>query len=387
MKGEVGMQPKITPLYLAATFRILANVEAINAIEPLGNVIRHRKASIAVPRMGSISIVTVPTVSGEAIRHAYQYALAQLAALQGIPVCSWCKRGEFIKHGVLAPDLYPDEEKKLINVLSSDMPPEDKEFEIVKKCVVEDIAGFLVPAATKPAKRTSRIQVSYLVPSMIEVARGAFAVDTQFHVRHAPQAEAKAPREVQPRPQSIYYVESASAVYAFSAVIDLGGIGIVVKSDGSVGSLDPKERLARSLLAVQALAEIVKSGGIGGKQSSYMPHWMPLSGVVVVSKPVKLVPVPPHVESYVSNTLNNVKSQIDTLESIGLKDVKANIAVFKSQIEIDAVKKDIESADVEDKYKQVIALQKFTNVAEAFKWVLEVVKKELSKELEAGQGS
>jgi CRISPR-associated protein Csa2 len=384
----VRVQPKITPLYLAATFRILANVEAINAIEPLGNVIRHRKASIAVPRTDSISIIAVPTVSGEAIRHAYQYALAQLAALRGIAVCSWCKRGEFIKHGVLAPDLYPDkEEKELISTLSSDKPPEDKEFEIVKKCIVEDIAGFLVPATTKPAKRTSRIQVSYLVPSMIEVARGAFAVDTQFHVRHAPQAEAKAPKEVQPRPQSIYYVESASAVYTFSAVIDLGGIGIVVKSDGSVESLDPQERLTRSLLAVQTLAEIVKSGGIGGKQSSYMPHWMPLSGVIVVSKPVKFVPVPPHVESYVSDTLNNVKSQIDTLKSIGLEDVKVSIAVFKSQIEVDVVKKDIESADVEDKYKQVIALQKFTNVTEAFKWVLGVVKEELSKGLGISQGS
>jgi CRISPR-associated protein Csa2 len=380
------VQPKVTPLYLAATFRILANVEAVNAIEPLGNVIRHRKASIAVPRTGSISIITVPTASGEAIRHTYQYTLAQLAALQGIAMCSWCRRGEFVKHGVLVHDLYPAEEKELIDTLTSDRPPEDKEFEVVKRCVVEDIAGFLTPAARKPAKRTSRIQVSYLVPSMIEVARGAFAVDTQFHVRHAPQAEAKAPEGVQPRPQSIYYVESASAVYTFSAVIDLGGIGIVVKSDGSVESLDPKERLTRSLLAVQALAEIVKSGGIGGKQSSYMPHWMPLSGVVIVSKPVKFVPVPPHVESYVSDTLNNVKSQISALESIGLKGVKVNIAVFKSQIEVDAVKNDIESAGVEDKYKQVIALQKFTSVAEAFKWVLEVVKEELSKGLGASQG-
>ncbi|MCC6056757.1 MAG: hypothetical protein LM583_08785, partial [Desulfurococcaceae archaeon] len=97
-------------------------------------------------------------------------------------------------------------------------------------------------------------------------------------------------------------------------------------------------------------------------------------------------PVPPHVESYVSDTLNNVKSQISALESIGLKGVKVNIAVFKSQVEVDAVKNDIESAGVEDKYKQVIALQKFTSVAEVFKWVLEVVKEELSKGLGASQG-
>jgi len=377
------MSAKVVPLYLAATFRVLVNVEAFNAIEPLGNVIRHRKASVAVSRGGSIEIVTVPTASGEALRHAYQYALAQLAALRGVPVCSWCRRGEFIKHGVLVPELYQDE-KDLYSILTDNSRPiDEKEFEVVKRCVVEDVAGFLAPART-PVKRTSRIQVSYLVPSMVEVKRGAFAVDIQFHVRHAPQAQAKAPQNVQPSPQSIYYVESASAVYTFSTVLDIGGIGIVVKSDGSIESLDSKERLARALLAVEALAEVVKSGGIGGKQSNYMPHWVPLSGVIVVSRPVKFVPTPPHVENYVSDTIINVKSQIDTLKSIDIKDqdIKIYIAVFRSELEVDSIRKDIDGVKEE---KNTIVVQKFDRVAEAFKWIIDVVKNEMSTALALGK--
>jgi CRISPR-associated protein Csa2 len=387
------MSAKVAPLYLAATFRVLVNVEAFNAIEPLGNVIRHRKASIAVSRGGSIEIVTVPTASGEALRHAYQYTLAQLASLRGVPVCRWCRLGEFIKHGVLTPELYQDE-KELYDVLSGNRPVDEKELEIVKRCVVEDVAGFLVPART-PVKRTSRIQVSYLVPSMVEVRRGAFAVDIQFHVRHAPQAEAKAPQGAQPRPQSIYYVESAGAVYTFSAVLDIGGIGIVVRSDGSVQGVEPQEGLARALLAVEALAEVVKSGGIGGKQSSYMPHWMPLSGVVVVSRPVKFVPTPPHVENYVSDTISNVKSQVDMLRSIGIgdRDIRVSIAVFGSELEIEGVNNDIgkiikknsNEIDVEDKYKNVIVGYKFDKIAEAFKWIMDVVKSEMSAILGLGK--
>lgn len=373
------MSAKVVPLYLAATFRILTNVEALNAIEPLGNVIRHRKASIAVSRAGSIEIITVPTASGEALRHTYQYILAQLAALKGIALCRWCKLGEFIKHGVLTPELYQDE-KDLYSVLESDKAPEEKELEIVKRCVVEDVAGFLVPARV-PVKRTSRIQVSYLIPSMVEVSRGVFAVDIQFHVRHAPQAEAKAPQKVQPRPQSIYYIESASAVYTFSTVLDLGGVGVVVKGDGSLQDVGAEERLTRALLAIEALAEVVKSGGIGGKQSSYTPHWLPLSGVIIVSKPLKSVPTPPHIENYVSDTVNNIKNQIDTLRSVDIQKVKTCIAVFKSQLEVEAIKNDIDRIVVEEKYKDVITIQKFGSAAEAFRWVVDIVKEEFSKAL------
>jgi CRISPR-associated protein Csa2 len=387
------MSAKVAPLYLAATFRVLVNVEAFNAIEPLGNVIRHRKASVAVSRDRSIEIVTVPTASGEALRHAYQYALAQLATLRGLPVCSWCRLGEFIKHGVPHDNViarYSEEERKILNELKAEKSkseskilPEDAEYTIIKNCVVEDVGGFLVPAGT-PVKRTSRIQVSYLVPSMVEVKRGVFAVDIQFHVRHAPQAQAKVPQNYQPSPQSIYYVESASAVYTFSTVLDIGGIGIVVKSDGSVQGVEPSERLVRALLAVEALAEVVKSGSIGGKQSSYMPHWIPLSGVIVVSRPVKFVPTPPHVENYVSDTISNVKSQVDALKSIGIKDqdIKVYIAVFRSELEVESIRKDID--DVKEE-KNTIVVQKFDRVAEAFKWVIDVVKNEMSTALGLGK--
>jgi len=118
----------------------------------------------------------------------------------------------------------------------------------------------------------------------------------------------KARIEERERPQSIYYVESSSAVYTFSATLDLSGIGVTSNCDKSDGSmlvcekLDGGERLERARLAILALAELVKGGVFGGKQSSYRPHWMPLSIVISVSRPLRFMTAPAHKHEYIRET-------------------------------------------------------------------------------------
>jgi CRISPR-associated protein Csa2 len=232
-------------VYLSFSFRILTNAEALNAVESLGNIIRHRRATVVIPKGDKHVLLTVPAVSGEAIRHGYQLMLVKLASARGINVCKLCSIGEFVKHGI--PDLIKELEPDLYNTFKGGKSLPEKELEIIKGCAVEDIAGFLVPMEELQIKRTSRVEVSYMLPALGEDSL-AFSLDTQFHTRSAPQTQQilsqtnkgkktsgeqstsqsqEASSQEQPQAaQSIYYVESASAVYTFSVNIDLSGIGV-----------------------------------------------------------------------------------------------------------------------------------------------------------------
>jgi CRISPR/Cas system-associated protein Cas7 (RAMP superfamily) len=141
----------------------------------------------------------------------------------------------------------------------------------------------------------------------------------------------KARIEERERPQSIYYVESSSAVYTFSATLDLSGISVTSNCDKSDGGklvcekLDSGERLERARLAILALAELVKGGVFGGKQSSYRPHWMPLSVVVSISRPLRFMTAPAHKHEYVRETYELASRNAtllkggEGLKSIGLR--------------------------------------------------------------------
>jgi CRISPR-associated protein Csa2 len=324
-------------VYLSMSVRVLANVEALNAVESLGNIIRHRKATIVIPRSVGTSrrleLVSVPVISGEALRHGYQCTLANLASVSGKPVCTFCSTCEFVKHGVRP--LIERFEPQLYNAISAKSTLAEKERVIMENCVVEDVGGFLIPLEP-PVRRTSRLYISYMIPSLADLK---FSSEVQFHTRGAPQAnnlvdlirkEKERVREEE-RPQSLYYVESSSAVYTFSATLDLSGIGVTSNCDKSDGGklvcekLDSGERLERARLAILALAELVKGGVFGGKQSSYRPHWIPLSVVVSISRPLRFMTAPAHKHEYVRETYELASRNAtllkggEGLKSIGLR--------------------------------------------------------------------
>jgi CRISPR-associated protein Csa2 len=326
-------------VYLSMSVRVLANVEALNAVESLGNIIRHRKATIVIPRSVDTSrrleLVSVPVISGEALRHGYQCTLANLANVSGKPVCTFCSTCEFVKHGVRP--LMERFERQLYDAINAKSTLAEKERVIIENCVVEDVGGFLIPLEP-PVRRTSRLYISYMIPSLADLK---FSSEVQFHTRGAPQAnnlvdlmrkekEKERIREEE-RPQSIYYVESSSAVYTFSATLDLSGIGVTSNCDKNVGDklvcekLDGRERLERARLAILALAELVKGGVFGGKQSSYRPHWIPLSVVISISRPLRFMTTPAHKHEYIRETYELASRNAallkggESLKSIGLR--------------------------------------------------------------------
>jgi CRISPR-associated protein Csa2 len=172
--------------------RVVVNVEAMNMVEAIGNVVRHGKAAhvyrIREGQNERYKIRTVPVVSGEALRHVR--ALAEVAEGVGLPVCSWCRRGEFVKHGVVLDEFFRDV-KGAGGVAGFEKVAEKGVYEaerlILESCVVEDVGGFLIPTRV-PVKRTSVLEVGYMVPA-VEGGRVSYGFDVQFHVRRVPGAQ------------------------------------------------------------------------------------------------------------------------------------------------------------------------------------------------------
>ncbi len=331
-------------VFLSMSFRVKANVEALNAVETLGNIIRHRKATVIVKRSDKFEIMTVPAISGEALRHGYQAWLADLASISGISVCTFCKQHEFIKHGVRSLI-----EREVSECLDKSKDIVEKELCVIKACVVEDVGGFLMPLE-QPVKRTSRIQFSYMLPALEDRAS---VIDLQFHVRNAPLAQALR-KEGREEAQMIYNIESASAVYTFTVNLDVSGIGKTSNClresgkaiDFQCGRLDDNERIKRIEIAIKALAEMVKTGAFGGKRSSYLPDWRVLSCIALISSPIPTTVYPGHLRDYALRTVELAKKNKGLLEGgyTKLKYEYAIIGFVDEKEEIDDVRKSFEKA-------------------------------------------
>ncbi|MCS7114488.1 MAG: DevR family CRISPR-associated autoregulator [Candidatus Bathyarchaeota archaeon] len=264
---------------------MLVNVEALNMVESVGNVVRHRTVPIIVRKnSGQYIMRWVPAISGECLAHAYQSFLADLAQKRGINVCYWCARNEFIKHFDLNfynltknKISYSLEENKFITYLNKENltldDVRDIEELIVKCCAVEDIGGFLTTQG--PTKRTARFYVSYAIPTYDTVKEGIVALDHQFMVRHAPEAELRRGEFKQnkqnqiPAAQAPYYPQVGSALYAWVFNLDLGGIGVSSVAGHEILTAD--EMKCRRELSLDALAEMLDSKLFGAKLTRFMP--------------------------------------------------------------------------------------------------------------------
>lgn len=327
-------------MFISVAARFLANIEALNAVESVGNVTKHRRAPVVVfdEKIGGYTIKYVPAVSGESLGHAYQLNIADFAkSLYGeekVPLCEWCRRGEFLKEmsrGYMIPEakIISEEAKKISSKKEleekkrKELEEKKHEFEkaVIKSCLIEDIGGFL-SAEDFPVKRTSAFQVSYLIPVLD--ALHATVIDTQFHTRHAPviaakletnKSEEKQGKE-EVRAQMIYYVEVASAIYGLYMNIDLEAIGRtrLVRVEDAV---EQEERKKRILAALGGLALTVL-GRFGAKRSRFYPISELKSVLLSISKPQPFSVTPPHTIAYIKSTAERASSFTKLLKKIGV---------------------------------------------------------------------
>jgi len=275
-------------VYASVAARLLANAEALNMVESVGNVARHRRVPIIVPREEGYSLIYAPSVSGECLANAYQRHIVELAGIEKLPVCESCKKGFFIKHGVLEAirDVAQDWEKPLVEKKIKN--PEEVEKLILENCIVEDICGFLLPEEI-PAKRTSKFKVSFMVPTFDAVEQ--LALESQFHVRYAPDPEL----------HRIYYVEIGSVLYALQMSLEVDEIGrptMLAKEQ----VLEKGDRLKRIEVAVKAMASMLENRIFGARLSRINPISEVRSILVAVSTPLPFTVTPPHGREYMKTT-------------------------------------------------------------------------------------
>ncbi len=316
-------------VFVSISARLLINVEALNMVESIGNVTRHRRATVIVfdKNRNSYSKVEVPAISGESIAHAFQEALVLSARTiygDGAPICAWCARGEFFKSM---------DNKHTMDAAKDIKNPAKFEEVIIKNCLVEDIGGFL-RADRPPVKRTSRFQVGYLVPTYDAIS--STVLDTQFHVRHAPSEVAKErkekreEREVQA--QMIYYVETGGAVYGFNMNIDIDGIGktsmLEVKD---VLSRDEREKRIRTVMS--ALLIILSSNMFGAKRTRFLPIIDVKSAIAAVSDPIPFTVAPAMNKDFIESTLRKRNRFLEVTKKLKI-DENINLYAFSNEVEI-----------------------------------------------------
>jgi len=330
--------------YVSLGIRSVVNVEALNMVESVGNLVRHRVVPYVVPiESGRYVLRWVPAVSGEALAHAYQSILADIALERGLGVCYWCSRHEFIKHFDLrfidsTKDKveYAKEELELAKEFAgkgerlSLSEIERIESTIVKLCTVEDVGGFLVQQG--PTKRTSRFYFSYMVPTEDSVASGAVALDNQFFVRHAPRSESLRPKERRERgeeqqiapAQAPYYVQVGSALYAYTFALDIDGVGV----SSVTGSLAIEEdlRKRRMAAALDALKELLDSRSFGAKLTRFSPIQSYECIVAVASRNLALNVSPP-TKSFRDFVLGTIHRVARALRECG-DDTKARVLLW-----------------------------------------------------------
>ncbi len=257
-------------MFISLSARLLLNSEALNSVETVGNLSRHRSVPIIIPLKEGYTVKYVPAISGESIGHGYQAELVEVAKSLNLPIGLYSSRNEFIKFS--EDDYLKDEGIK---------PPKDYndmrrfEVDVLLKDIVADVGGFLYTGDFS-VKRTSRFQVGYMVPSLGEVI-DATAVEAQFHVRYLVSKPQKggASQAGARLGQAIYNVEIASALYTLTINLDIENIGKPSITFGNKSEQEDRlsqESPRRKKAAILALSRLLSNMTFGGKHSRFLPN-------------------------------------------------------------------------------------------------------------------
>jgi CRISPR-associated protein Csa2 len=294
--------------FLSMTVRYLINTEALNGVENVGNISRHRVAPIVIPVDNSYTLKYMPVVSGESLAHGYQSVLVDVAKSEGLPLGKRSSVKEFVK--------FADDDLLKEEGIS---PPKDAtqirevETAIMLKDVVADVGGFLYPGKVS-VKRTSAFQVSYMIPAY-GVSPEVAAVESQFHVRYSVD---------QQKYQNPYNVDVGSALYTFTFNLDLDVIATPVnqgnKAKGEDELADQKKKRQRA--ALLALARFLENLEFGAKKSRFHPVADFRDAVLTLTeKPFVVTP------AVTSDYANRTAKRLSSLKEMKVVEVKKFLSV------------------------------------------------------------
>ena len=228
-----------------------------------------------------------PAVSGRMLKHWHYEAMRKLSLEQKIPLCDSCKIGEPVRPATLTAD----------HKLSHQEAIDEGTEEVIKKCAVCDIHGFLAAIGTTSERRSSRAMFSWLMPVISIPSKQV------IHSRVKSGADFKEESLKSQRPFNKSY---ASGIYAFVSALDVDRIGLI---ELNLGGTNPyavdndngrKDRIKGAIEAYRFML----SGQIGASLSHAVPHGNPVEILVAYSETGPLpFPVSPMYSDYIPKTV------------------------------------------------------------------------------------
>jgi len=265
-------------MFLRGTFRIVLNVHSLNTEGAVGNYNPLVKVFTAVRVGDKWDIIEANAVSGNMLKHWHAKHLAEIAKSKNMPLCDDCKRGVFFR--------------TRLKVNSED--------ELIKKCVIDDIHGFLSTETT--VKRESLFKVSFAVP-VEEIGAKIVSVT---HNRVVTEESGKIAKDgMMP-----FKNEYASGIYAFAVAFDAKYTGIPL-ANPSNKAIDDAQRRERVKIAIAALGNMLQ-GEMGAKMSRALPISKTIQSIVVVSKVPVPAPTHAYFKDYAQETIKSYEHMVES---------------------------------------------------------------------------
>jgi CRISPR-associated protein Cas7/Csa2 subtype I-A len=279
---------KFKRVFFSMSMRFIVPVEHANMIGQIAetNITKHRYIYVPVRVKDKYVLKKLPAISGQAVLNAFERALVDLAKeyekkYNKKLLNEDCERYNFIKHA--------NEESGQAD-------------DWIRKCIVEDVTGFLAPRAG--LRKTSTVWFSYMVP---DTEVGSAILDYQMFTRYTQER------------QMIGQRESGHAVYRLSMFVDASRIGCTEDDGDALGNADEKK--LRIELTFKALKLMINGGYIGANKTRalFNEYVNPQSFVITVSSPLPFMVNPAEGEDYIGLTIMRAQNFINELKDISQK--------------------------------------------------------------------
>jgi len=283
---------KFKRVFFSMSMRFIVPVEHANMIGQIAetNITKHRYIYVPVRVKDKYVLKKLPAISGQAVLNAFERALVDLAK-------EYKKEYEKKYNKKLL-----DEDCERYNFIKHANEESGQADDWIRKCIVEDVTGFLAPRAG--LRKTSTVWFSYMVP---DTEVGSAILDYQMFTRYTQER------------QMIGQRESGHAVYRLSMFVDASRIGCAEDNGDALGNADEKK--LRIELTFKALKLMINGGYIGANKTRalFNEYVNPQSFVITVSSPLPFMVNPAEGEDYIGLTIMRAQNFINELKDIGQK--------------------------------------------------------------------
>ncbi len=279
--------------FVSFAVKLQLNVHDLNNETGAGNVTDIRIMEFLDENGNKIE---APAVSGRMLKHWHYETMRKLSLDKNLPLCDSCKIGEPIRPAKIV------EDDKLSHQAAIDEGVE----EVIKKCTICDIHGFLAAVGTTSERRSSRAMFSWLMPVLEIVESQNEKSPVSKQVIHSRVKSGKDFKEKELTSQMPYNKSYASGIYCFVSALDIDRIGfvetILATSSSPYAVDDDNGRKDRIKLAIEAYRYMI-SGQMGASLSHAIPHCNPIEVLAVYSEEGPLpFPVSPMYSDYIEKT-------------------------------------------------------------------------------------